>query len=98
MVALCFSTSFVVMSPPIDMATSHRNTLAKRVPRENGPRMRTAFDREEDPRAARPRNLARRRVGAQRTPPHVSARRGRAQEQFTGTCPLATRRTYKADP
>src|SRR6266852_1004112 len=34
MIALCFSTSFVVMSPLIDMATSRGSFCANGVPRE----------------------------------------------------------------
>src|SRR6266852_8872950 len=98
MIALCFSTSFVVMSPLIDMATSRGSFFANGVPREGcaathcsrqGERARTART------GASPREDEWGRAGPRHTFRQVP---WDTQEGFTGLRPPATRRTYKADP
>src|SRR6266849_1954702 len=53
MVALCFSTSFVVMSPLIDMATSLVGPSLRTACHVNGARPRTGVDRGERATTAR---------------------------------------------
>src|SRR2546421_88176 len=80
MVALCFSTSFVVMSPLIDMTTSRPNDTANRVPRKMVRGDAHHWTQAKvGKRNAQTRNIARRRG---RPAADVASRFGRAAREL----------------